>query len=160
MDRAPTPATPEIFAWDDRFALGYAPMDAVHEQFVAQVAALLEAPDAQLRERLDALAAHLQEHFAFEDKLMRETEFPSGDCHIDEHAAVLSSVREVQELLAAQGAQAHPVDATRRLAVALRDWFPGHADHLDSALAAWLCKRSHGGKPVVLRRSLARNSGA
>ncbi|MEO7402205.1 MAG: hemerythrin, partial [Burkholderiales bacterium] len=44
------------------------------------------------------------------------------------------------------------IDAARRLAKELRDWFPGHAQHLDSALAHWMFKRSYGGKPVVLRR--------
>jgi hemerythrin len=48
----------------------------------------------------------------------------------------------------------------RRLANALAEWFPGHAFHLDSALAHWMVKRSHGGKPVVLRRNvLAREDG-
>jgi hemerythrin len=36
----------------------------------------------------------------------------------------------------------------------LARWFPGHADYLDSALAAWMCKRQFGGKPVVLQRSV------
>jgi hypothetical protein len=31
---------------------------------------------------------------------------------------------------------------------------PGHADYLDSALAAWMSKQIDGGKPVVLRRKL------
>jgi len=34
-------------------------------------------------------------------------------------------------------------------------WFPGHATHLDSALAQWMFKREHGGKPVVFRRQAA-----
>ena len=43
----------------------------------------------------------------------------------------------------------------RRFAEELTRWFPGHADYLDSALAAWMVKRRHGGKPVVLRRQIA-----
>ncbi|MEG1733679.1 MAG: hypothetical protein RR283_01480, partial [Comamonas sp.] len=35
----------------------------------------------------------------------------------------------------------------------LFSWFPGHADYLDSALAAWMTKKTMGGKPVVLRRN-------
>ena len=38
----------------------------------------------------------------------------------------------------------------RDFAAELERWFPGHADYLDSALAAWMCKRQFGGKPVVL----------
>jgi hypothetical protein len=36
----------------------------------------------------------------------------------------------------------------------LIQWFPSHADHLDSALAHWISKLRTGGRPVVLRRSL------
>ena len=75
---------------------------------------------------------------------------PIWDCHIDEHAAVLRSVHEVREVLA-KGDVAN----CRRLADELARWFPGHADYLDSALAAWMCKRLYGARPVVLRRRAA-----
>jgi hemerythrin len=42
----------------------------------------------------------------------------------------------------------------RDLAEALVGWFPGHADYMDAALSHWLAKRSFGGAPVVLRRSV------
>jgi hemerythrin len=78
-----------------------------------------------------------------------DNEFPPRQCHIDEHAAVMQSVHEVQGLLA-QG------DATicRELVAQLADWFPKHADQLDSALAHWMTKKRLGGKPVVVRRGL------
>ena len=44
----------------------------------------------------------------------------------------------------------------RELAQALMDWFPGHADYMDSALALWMVKRSHGGAPLVFRRDSAK----
>ena len=81
---------------------------------------------------------------------MRETEFPARDCHTEEHAAVLASVREVRALLAERRAGAVLL---HRLAEQLFVWFPGHADYLDSALAAWMSKRIFGSQPVVLRRS-------
>mgnify|MGYP006210844499 FL=1 len=68
---------------------------------------------------------------------------------MDEHAAVLKSVHEVQAELAAGN-----VELCRDLVDHLATWFPGHADHLDSALAHWMSKRRFGGKPVVLRRGL------
>lgn len=146
------------FTWDDRFVLGFGPMDAVHEEFVARVAALLAAADAELPALLETLAGHLQQHFGLEDEWMRETAFPPRDCHIDEHAAVLKSVREVQALLAEPATLGRGCSAARGLAAALEDWFPGHADYLDSALAAWMCKRQHGGKPVVVRRNIQRTT--
>lgn len=137
-------------AWSDAFLLGFAPMDGTHEEFVRCVTAVQDAPDAELAPAMAALERHLREHFGQEDQWMRETAFPPRDCHIDEHAAVLKSVEEVQALLAA-GDTAEP----RRLAAALADWFPGHADYLDSALAQWMCKQRLGAKPVVLKRRLA-----
>lgn len=141
-------------AWQDGFILGYGPMDHTHEEFVALLARLQAAPDAQLPALLDAFLAHTEAHFEEEDRWMRETDFPPRDCHIEEHGKVLASIREVRGLL-----QAGRVDLCRSLAQALADWFPGHATHLDSALAHWMFKRDYGGKPVVIRRSIPEGAG-
>lgn len=135
--------------WSDEFLLGHGPIDAVHEEFVDLLGRLQSADDAALPALLDQFAEHCVRHFETENGWMVETEFPPRDCHIDEHAAVLKSVQEVQELLA-QG----NVAICRDLVAQLADWFPSHADHLDSALAHWLTKKRHGGKPVVIRRGL------
>lgn len=141
---------PPPLLWTDALLLGFPSMDRLHEDFVRIVQALRDAPDDELAERLAEVKAHLESHFGEEDRWMKETDFPPRDCHIDEHAAVLNSVREVQALLAQGGHH----DTCRGLADELARWFPGHADYLDSALAAWMCKRRHGGKPVVVRRSI------
>ena len=73
------------------------------------------------------------------------------DCHIDEHAKVLASVSEVREALQQEG----DVALCRELALALQDWFPGHVQHLDSALATWMVQRTHGARPVLFRRRVA-----
>ncbi|MFN7644554.1 MAG: bacteriohemerythrin [Burkholderiales bacterium] len=143
--RAPEPA----LGWSDAFVLGHEPMDATHREFVALVRAMQTAPEAGLAGLLADFEAHARRHFEEEDRWMLETGFPPRECHMDEHAAVLRSVVEVREVVA-RGELAQ----VRRLADALADWFPGHADWLDSALAHWLCKRAYGGKPVVLRRDL------
>lgn len=134
--------------WHDGLLLGYAPMDHVHQAFVDGVAHLQSCADHELSGALDALQAHLQDHFGSEDQWMKETDFPARDCHIEEHAAVLTSVQQVRERLAQQG----DVAVCRRLADELARWFPGHADYLDSALAHWMCQQRLGGKPVVIRR--------
>ena len=135
--------------WSDAYLLGYPPMDTVHEEFVQIVSRLQSAPDAELPALLEAFQAHAKAHFDAENAWMVETDFPARDCHIDEHAAVLKSVGEVQALLA-QGNHA----VCRSLVAELARWFPGHADYLDSALAHWMAKRQFGGKPVVIRRNL------
>lgn len=141
--------------WNDALLLGYAPMDALHQEFVVIVAALRATQDDQLPQQLEVMAKHLRQHFSEEDRWMVETDFPARECHMEEHAAVLRSVEQVGTQLA-QG----DVTECRRLAEELVKWFPGHADYLDSALAHWVCKQRLGGKPVVLRRDLMPPSAA
>lgn len=137
------------FKWRDEYLLGYPPMDSTHREFVTVVAALLESPVGQMAERLRAVAAHMDSHFGEENRWMVEMDFPARECHIDEHGAVQKSVGEVLALVE-QGDTSQVVP----LAQALVNWFPGHADYLDSALSAWISKKRAGGKPVVLRRNI------
>jgi hemerythrin-like metal-binding protein len=130
--------------------LGFDPMDDIHADFEQYLAQALDCADHELLPQLEALAAHLRSHFAAEDGWMRESGFPPAQCHIDEHAAVLRSADEALQLVA-QGR----LPVGRAFVRELASWFPAHADHLDSALAAWMSKRRFGGKPVVLRRSAA-----
>lgn len=148
----PSLPIPSANQWHDDLRLGYGPIDDVHEEFVTLVDVLLAAGDDAIAVSLQAVERHCRAHFASEEQWMEETDFPARGCHADEHAAVLASIEGVGRLVAA-GDYA----AGRRIARALADWFPGHTDYLDSALANWLCKKRLGGQPVVLRR-LARTA--
>lgn len=135
--------------------LGFAPMDEVHEEFDAILVAALSAPaGSPLDNHLDIISRHLREHFETEEMWMRQSNFPHGACHIDEHAAVLKTAHEIAAL----------TDASTRTRVSrlffsqLAQWFPAHAQHLDSALTHWLCAERHGGAPVVIHRKSFRLS--
>lgn len=149
-DTPPSPTSPHDFAWSDAFLLGFGAMDATHREFVDVVRGMLDADPATLPTSVQAFIEHAQRHFGEEDTWMRETDFPAAECHINEHAEVLKSAHEVLAI-----AQAGDMATARRFAEELARWFPGHADYLDSALAAWMVKRRHGGKPVVIRRHVA-----
>ncbi|WP_077034901.1 bacteriohemerythrin [Pelomonas sp. KK5] len=139
--------------WDDDMRLGYEPMDETHREFADVVHALQTCAEAARPAALQRVIEHLRSHFDEEDALMREHDFPPRDCHIDEHAAVLQSAEDVAALVAAGDSSAVP-----SFAQALADWFPGHAVHLDSALAHWMVKRQYGGKPVVFRRRVEQHA--
>lgn len=149
----PQPANGPSLLWSDARLLGFGPMDATHEEFYRVTFSLLTCEETGMLLALDAFDAHAREHFEQEDSWMRSTNFPPRDCHIEEHAAVLKSVEQVRERI--MNGQAG-LDLVHDLALHLFEWFPGHADYLDSALAAWMTKDRLGGKPVVLRRSLKR----
>jgi hemerythrin len=138
------------FTWSDEYLLGFDAIDAVHEEFVQVVHQLLHSKDENLLAHLDEFAAHAKSHFDTEDQWMRETAFPPAQCHIDEHAAVMQSLQEVRQRVVLGD-----YDVGRSFTRELVKWFPGHATHLDSALAQWMFKREHGGKPVVFRRQAA-----
>ena len=141
---------PSASGWPDDMRLGYGPIDDVHEEFVTLVDALLAVGDDAIAGALEAVEHHCRAHFASEEQWMEDTDFPARGCHAKEHAAVLASIEGVGRRVA-DGDYA----AGRRLARGLADWFPGHADYLDSALAHWLCKKRLGGQPVVLRRAVS-----
>lgn len=137
--------------WSDALLLGHAPIDAAHEEFVEVVTALSQCTESTSLESLQAVERHLLSHFELERQWMEKTAFPAAECHIDEHQRVLDTVQHMTALAAQDGV---PVAEMKRLAQALIDWFPGHADYLDSALSAWINKKTHGGAPVVLRRDM------
>jgi hemerythrin len=135
------------FEWDDRYLVGHREIDAAHRKFTVLVDALLGACDDALAAALDDFARHAEDHFGTEERLMERYAFPARECHAEEHAKVLASVQEVRAL-----ASAGDLQTARELAQALADWFPGHTDYMDSALAIWVVRRTAGGAPVVLRR--------
>ena len=127
--------TGKSISWSDSFVLGFQPMDTVHQELIDILGKLQKATDCELKMLLQSLLDHLDEHFEYENSLMISSEFPPRECHIDEHAAVMQSVIDVQNCLE-QG----DFEVCRRLTEALVNWFPSHADYLDSALAHW-CER-------------------
>lgn len=146
---APAPANRASFLWNDARLLGFKPMDDTHEEYYQLAQRLLVADEASMLDALLAFEQHAVQHFEQEDHWMRSTEFPPRDCHIEEHEKLLNSTRLVIEQV--RSGQAG-LALVHEFAIFLFQWFPGHADYLDSALAAWMSKRVYGGKPVVLRR--------
>ncbi|WP_242540107.1 bacteriohemerythrin [Trinickia mobilis] len=141
----------ESLEWTDAMLLGHAQMDEAHQEFVEVVSALAQCTQHTALGCLEAVERHLLSHFEIERIWMERTDFPATDCHLDEHQRVIDAVQQVNSLAAVGKVGLHDV---KRLAKALTDWFPGHADYMDSALSAWVNKKIHGGAPVVLRRDL------
>ena len=146
-----TPATTEDLRWSDAFLLGHEPLDDMHREFVEVVSALQAAPDAELPAALARVTEPLVAPCGQEDRWMQSTGYPATECHVNEHAAVLATAREIPALLA-EGR----TEVCRRFAQELAKWFPGHADYLDAPLSHWMVHQRFGaGKPVVIKRRSA-----
>lgn len=141
-------------AWSDDMLVGHGAIDETHREFVDLVNELRRCLPEDATRQLLRLKEHVLSHFEKEEQLMRQFNYPSPDCHSDEHAKVVHAIDQVLQrlqtgLLALSG--------VHRLAQALMDWFPGHITYMDSALSAWLSKQRFSAAPIVLRRGAARH---
>ncbi|MBB5421518.1 bacteriohemerythrin [Paraburkholderia atlantica] len=144
----------EKLEWNDAMLMGHGPMDDSHEEFVAVVNALRNSTVETALACLAAMESHLVSHFELEHSWMDKTAFPEAysKCHRDQHDEVLEAVQRVRQM-AIVGAVG--LSTVHRLAQSLIDWFPGHADYMDSSLSAWINDKLHGGQAVVIRRNMA-----
>lgn len=125
--------------WEERYLLGYAPMDDKHREFVALVTELSQTDKAGLPALVDKLIAHTAEHFDNEERLMRECGFTIPNTHTGEHRRILATLESARRMLA-KGFAA----PARTLEKELPGWFADHAATLDSVLAAQLLQSGKG----------------
>jgi hemerythrin len=128
-----TTSAPTLMPWTESLTTGDARMDETHQEFVDMINKILATPeDEQLPIYKDFLN-HTVEHFAQEERWMLATGFSADNCHAEHHATILETMRVVE---------AHYLDSDTtiisRMAEALAEWFPGHANSMDAGLAAHL----------------------
>ncbi|TSE18381.1 Bacteriohemerythrin [Tepidimonas alkaliphilus] len=123
---------PEVppLAWSAELATGDACMDETHQEFVTQLAALRALPPQAQLEPYRALIAHTEAHFAREERWMVAVGFAPDNCHARHHREILDMMRAVER---------HYLDGDTdiiaRMAAALAEWFPTHAQTMDAGLA-------------------------
>lgn len=120
-------------AWDERYTLGVADMDATHREFVTQLAALTAADDTAFPALFEALAVHTRQHFDGEAVLMKQCRFPATGEHTSEHLRVLGEMAFM-----ARAVKAGRLKTARAYIESLPIWFGTHLATMDAALAACL----------------------
>ena len=127
------PTAPTLMPWTDSLHTGDARMDETHQEFVDMINQILATPEDQQLPVYKAFLNHTVEHFAQEERWMLATGFSADNCHAEHHATILETMRVVE---------AHYLDSDptiiTRMAEALAEWFPGHANSMDAGLAAHL----------------------
>lgn len=138
----------EPIGWSDKLLLDYEPMDSVHRDFIAVLAAAQAADDAGLESAWIEVIDHTRIHFEREDQWMRHSGFASADNHILQHRVVLNVLREGLAL-----ARSGQFGAVREMASELAAWFDKHAQTQDAALALHMRRQAEIPAPT------ARNAG-
>jgi hemerythrin len=128
--------------------LGDSHLDNCHQELAARMAALANAADRELVASLERLARLVTEHFAEEDADLKALGGDANQCHLDEHTAVLASIREVLSLVRAGSKH----EVARRLGQELVEWLPRHVEEMDLRLTKALFMRRTGASPISIVR--------
>lgn len=123
------PEVPDLH-WSTELQLGDQRMDETHEEMVTMLAHLRTLPHADQLELYRELLRHTVEHFAQEERWMIATGFNADNCHASHHETILDTMRQV-ETHYLQG----DTEIIDRMAAAMAEWFPMHAQTMDAGLA-------------------------
>jgi len=126
-------------AWDDnRHTLGIASIDSQHRGLMDMINELAEAVAQgcdceQARRHMTDIIRFTEGHFAHEEDLMRQHDFPGWEKHAAEHKEVLSQAITMMEAL-------KPEDSSHAvlLTAFLTDCAESHILHDDKELALYL----------------------
>lgn len=126
-------------------------LDRDHAELFRLAQALMRASGGGAVAALDTLRLEASEHFGREDVDLRRLGGNNASCHLDEHAAVLSSLDEVHSILRDT---ATPAETAQRLvaslALELQRWLPEHVGEMDASLATSRSRSRFGGAPLRL----------
>jgi hemerythrin len=129
--------------WEPSLEIGIAAVDEQHRELFRQVNALLDAMREQrgaeeVQRLLAFLGRYIVEHFAEEERLMREAGYPGLGPHRLEHRDFIRDFQSLREEFEAGGPSPAIVV---RLNVWLCGWLRRHASDTDQAMGRFLASR-------------------
>lgn len=127
-----------ILSWQDSYSVGVACIDAEHKQLISMINRAFDdskkETDLVILERLAAdMRMYAMVHFATEEELMKEHDFPHSEKHIKNHKMFLKKALEAEQAVE-NGEDANPIEFVNFLA----DWLSGHILEVDKALGTHL----------------------
>lgn len=126
------------FAWSAENEVFIAQIDAEHRDLF-QIAAGLEraiegkAPPAAVRQYLEALATHVEDHFSHEEWLMQSVAYPSYAWHRQQHETARRRLKLFVRLIEAENGEAADVFLDF-----LEGWLHDHTTVTDRMMAAYV----------------------
>lgn len=133
--------TVPFMIWNDKLSVEIEALDADHKRMLAVVNELYEAiltgkGKEAVAHVLDSLVEHVNSHFAAEESLFLQSDYPGAAKHLAEHRVFRSRLMELREL----GRGAAPAPALE-LMVFVKDWLFDHVIHCDHEYVPYVtCK--------------------
>ena len=131
-----------MFEWNERYSVGIPSIDAQHQTLFGMAADLHAAMSsgqgkAASGRILDRLVRYTASHFAHEERLMRQHDFPGLVQHKAQHDALTKQVLQFQSDL-----QSGRATITVQLLQFLKSWLVGHIEGSDQQYAPFLKDRA------------------
>lgn len=127
-----------MLTWREDYVLGDDAIDHDHREAVEMMNRIETADDADVPALFAALVAHMHEHFARENALMLDTQFPAHACHAGGHDRVL----KLLDGIAAEVASGRLEPARGFAGEAGPAWFVEHRNTMDFVTVGWARARS------------------
>lgn len=138
--------------WEPSLEIGIADVDEQHRELFRQVNDLLDAMRSrrgaeEVQRLLAFLERYIVEHFAAEERLMREAGYPGLGPHRVEHREFVRDFHSLRDDFEAAGPSPAVVV---RLNVWLCGWLRRHASDTDQAMGRFLAERRAARPPAPI----------
>lgn len=126
------------FEWPSAVELGHPEIDEQHKRLLLLASAVANPPVNSVDQKPDAaqvqaLIEFAQEHFSFEEDLMRSVGYPEAERHAKYHVALLTELKTYWTKVD-KGMDTRPTNLNNFL----WSWLLLHIDTVDRDLAVWL----------------------
>jgi len=130
-----------LFTWNESYSVNIKQFDDQHRKLVELINMLHDAMSMGkgiqvMRKVLDELVAYTTTHFADEEKVMQEHNYPGYLAHKMEHERLTFKVLEIQSKF-----QDRQITLTLGVMKFLQDWLVNHIQGTDQKYTAYLNKR-------------------
>ena len=123
-----------LIQWKTKYSVGVASIDHEHQEMITLINdtyARMRAPEnvASIDYCLGEICNNIAAHFALEERMMRNTNFPEYTAHKADHEKLLDEIRELMDRFIKD-----PQSGRQLLQNRLSDWFSNHFATFDARL--------------------------
>ena len=125
--------TLEKLEWSDKFSVDIVSIDEQHKELIAlsqellNVLSIADVPLSEKQTAFKALVDHALDHFAYEERVMRNVGYPGLDSHIQEH----NELRREIDTIANDVLEGKGVEDWKGLVSMVQVWVLRHIMHSD-----------------------------
>ena len=132
-----------LIQWQEGLAIGVPEVDQQHQEIISRVNQLLVAmAEGKGRQEvsgvIDFLGKYVVSHFAAEERVMAQANYPDYPAHRQKHAAFVADFGELKREYEAHGISSVLVIQVQRRVI---DWLINHIGKEDKQIAAFLKAR-------------------